>query len=243
MDKGILNAFVRDLKGEQPSLLRRSGKLPVVLYGKDVKPQALIVDRKEFAHIFSKVGFTTLVLLKLDSLDPINVLVHDIQRHPVTDKLLHADFLRVKMTEKIKTELPLELVGLAPAVEELEGNLLTPRTQIEVECLPDALVPKIEVDVTTLKTFDDVIHVRDLSIPEGITVLTNLEEIVAQVTPPRSEEELEAQLAEPVGEAAEKEAVEKLAEETAQAKPEGVGDSEGELQESSNSEKTPDNQK
>lgn len=214
MDKETINATVRDLNGEQPSILRRSGRLPVVLYGKDAKPQALTVDRKKFANTFSKTGFTTLLLLKLDSGEPINVLVHDIQRHPVTDELLHADFLRVTMTEKIKTELPLEVVGLAPAVEELEGNLLTPRTEIEVECLPDALVPKIEVDATTLKTFDDVIHVRDLAVPEGITVLTDPDEIVAQVTPPRSEEELEAELAEPVGEAAEKEAVEKL-EETA----------------------------
>jgi large subunit ribosomal protein L25 len=214
MNKETINALVRDLAGEQPSLLRRNGKLPVILYGKDVKPQALIVDRKEFSNTFSKTGFTTLLLLKLNSGEPINVLVHDIQRHPVTDELLHADFFRVTMTEKIKTELPLEIVGLAPAVEELEGNLLTPRTEIEVECLPDALVPKIEVDATTLKTFDDVIHVRDLTIPEGITVLTDPDEIVAQVTPPRSTEELEAELAEPVGEAAEKEAVEKLSEES-----------------------------
>ena len=237
MDKETISATVRDLAGEQPSLIRRSGRLPVVLYGKGTKPQALIVDRKEFSNTFSKTGFTTLLLLKLNSGEPINVLVHDIQRHPVTDELLHADFLAVTMTEKIKTELPLELVGLAPAVQELEGNLLTPRTEIEVECLPDALVPKIEVDATTLKTFDDVIHVRDLTIPEGITVLTDPDEIVAQVTPPRSEEELEAELAEPVGEAAEKEAVEKLEETAAEEGAEKAEEGETAPAESTSSDK------
>jgi len=96
------------------------------------------------------------------------------------------------MSEEIQTEVPLEFVGISPAVSDLEGNLITNKTGLKVECLPDKLVSNIIVDVAVLKTFDDLIKVKDLNIPEGIKILEESEDVIAQVTPPRSEEELEA---------------------------------------------------
>lgn len=219
MEKETLHAELRP-KGGNLKDLRHGGQVPAVLYGSDTKPVSLKIDRKTFNRLYQAVGSSTLVLLAIDNEKPVNVLIHDVQKHPVTDELVHADLLQVKMTEKIRAEIPLEFVGLAPAVEQLEGNLITPRTEIEVECLPDALVGKIEVDVAGLNTFEDVIKVADLKIPAGIEVLTDLEELVAQVTPPRSEEELEAELAEPTAQA-EQEAIEKIEKDAQAEKAEG----------------------
>jgi large subunit ribosomal protein L25 len=112
------------------------------------------------------------------------------------------------MDEKIKTEIPLEFVGESEAVEQLDGSLVTNRDNVEVECLPADLVSEIQVNISELKTFEDSISVKDLAIPQGIEVLTDSEEVIAVVEPPRSEEEL-AELEESAAEE-EKEAIEQM---------------------------------
>lgn len=194
MEQISLKAKKREFTKKKVKILRQQGILPAVLYGHEVKPVNLSLDAKEFNKIFDSVGRSSLINLEIENEKPIKVLVHDLQLHPVTDETMHADFYQVKMTEKITTEIPLEFIGEAPAVKELEGNLITSKDEIEVECLPDALIPKIDVDISVLKTFDDLIHVKDLKVPSNIEVLDDPEEVVALVTPPRSEEELEEEL-------------------------------------------------
>ncbi len=120
----------------------------------------------------------------------IKALIREIQRHPVSDDIIHVDLYKVDMTQEIETEIPLEFIGVSPAVEELEGNLITNKDAIKVRCLPNKLVSELQVDISTLKTFEDLVHISDIVIPEGIEVLDDPEEVVVQVTPPRSEEEL-----------------------------------------------------
>lgn len=206
MEQIGLKAKKREFTKKKVKILRQQGILPAVLYGHEVKPINLSLNGKEFSEIFDKAGTSSLINLEIEGEKPIKILVHDLQIHPVTDKTMHVDFYQVKMTEKITTEIPLEFVGEAPAVKELEGNLITSKDEIEVECLPDALVPKIDVDISVLKTFDDLIHIKDLNVPSNIEVLDNPEEVVALVTPPRSEEELEEEL-KVEGEEAEKAAI------------------------------------
>lgn len=131
------------------------------------------------------------------------------------------------MTEKIVTEIPLKFIGEAPAVVDLDGTLLVNRDNIEVECLPTDLVHEIEVDISSLKTFDDLIKVADLKIPKGLEVLNDPNEVVASVTPPRSEEEL-AELEAPVEEKVEEvEEVEKERKEEEEAEEETEGEKKG----------------
>ncbi len=187
----ILKAIPRELLGKKVKVLRAKGQIPAVVYGRNFQALPLILDKKEFIKIAEEAGEATLIKLEIDKKEPLNILIRKVQKDPVSDEIIHADLYKVDMSQKIQTEIPIEFVGVAPAVEELEGNLITNKDAIKVECLPDKLIPKIEVDVSILKTFDDLIHVKDLKIPVEINILEEPEDIVVQVTPPRSDEELE----------------------------------------------------
>lgn len=208
MDTPKLIATTRTVVGKQVKQLRHQGILPAVVYGHDRKSLSLSINAAEYERIFHSAGTSTLVDLEIDGAKAVKVLLHEPQIHPVKPKAVHADLYVVKMTEKLQTEIPLEFIGEAEAVTVLEGSLNTVLDALTVECFPDKLVPAIEVDITTLKTFDDVIRVGDLKLPEGIEVLADPEDTILTITPPRSEEEL-AELEEaPVGEDADKAAVE-----------------------------------
>lgn len=209
MEKINLSAKKRTKLGKKVKSLRESGLIPAVLYGKTNDPINLEVDVKEFIKIFDKAGTSSLVDIKIDDEKAIKTLIQDVQFDPIKSIPIHADFYRIKMDEKITTEIPIKLVGESLAVKELEGSLINNYDEIEVECLPNDLISEIEVDISTLKTFEDQIKVSDLNIPETIKVLTNPDEVVALVNPPRSEEELEAMEAESTKDA-EKEGIEEL---------------------------------
>jgi large subunit ribosomal protein L25 len=119
-----------------------------------------------------------------------NVLFHDVQSDGRTGQLIHADLYVVKMDEAIKTEIPLHYTGESTAVYQQEGTLLKNLETIEVEALPGNLPESIEVDISVLDDFEKSIHVSDLKIPQDVTLLSDPEELVAKVEPPRSEEEL-----------------------------------------------------
>lgn len=171
--------------------LRNQGKIPAVIYGKDFDNQKLALDETGFNRLYKEAGSSNLVNLKIgDGSD--KVLIHDIQLHPVTGKILHVDFFKINMKEKIKTEVPLEIVGETPLVIEQEGSLITNKDAVEVECLPSDLVDHIKVDVSRLTDFEQNIKVSDLQVPQGIEILDDPEEVIVLVQPPRSDEELEA---------------------------------------------------
>lgn len=198
MEELTLKAEIRKELGKKVKNLRKAGFLPAVLYGHDIKPLNLMVNQKEFQKIYQKAGTSTLVDLKIDNQSK-KVLILDVQYQPVSDKPLHIDFYQVKRLKKIETEIPLKFIGEAEAVKELDGTLITNKDKIEVRCLPEDLVHEIEVDISSLKTFEDQIKISDLKIPPKIEVLDNPEEVVALVEPPKTEEEL-AELEAPVEE-------------------------------------------
>lgn len=194
-DKEKLVAKERSVIGKEVKALRRDGETPVVIYGGDRKPLALAVNSHDFEILFRKAGGNTIVNIEIELSDGTkekkNVLIHEIDRDPVTSKILHADLLQIKMNEKITTSVPLKFVGDSIAVMDLSGSLLTPTTEVEVECLPADLPREIEVDLTPLSDFEAVIHVEDLNVGEGVLILTDPEIVVAHVEEPRSDEELE----------------------------------------------------
>jgi len=219
METLILHAQPREIFGKKVKSLRKKGQIPAILYGHKVKSLPLLLEKVEFEKIFQKAGGSTLVDLKINNERAKKVLIHEPQRDPITLHPLHVDFYQVKMTKEITTEIPLKFIGEAPAVKELDGTLITNRDSIEVECLPDALVHEIEVDISNLKTFEDVIKISDLVIPKDIKVLNDSEEVVVSITPPRTEEEL-AELEAPVEEKVEEVEEVKPAEEEEVAKEE-----------------------
>jgi len=228
MEQITLKAAPREILGKKVKVLRGKGQIPAVLYGRNFKSIPLLFDKTEFEKVFSQSGSSTIVNLTIIGQAPLKILIHEPQKDPVTDQILHVDFYKVDMTKEIHTEIPLKFIGTAPAVEELEGNLITNKDALEVECLPDKLVSEIEVNISSLKTFEDLIKVSDLKIPAGIKVLAEPEDIIAQVTPPRSEEELEEMEKEAAAEA-EKAGIENIeaAAEAEKAEKEAVVEKEG----------------
>lgn len=227
MEKINLSAKLRHITGKKVKSIREKGLLPAVLYGQGKKATNLSVNTKEFIKVYVKAGGSSLVDLAVDQKTPVKILIHEPQMDPVLDEPLHVDFYQIRMDEEITTEIPLKFIGVAPAVKELEGNLITNKEDIEVKCLPANLVPQIEVDISSLKTFEDQIRVKDLKVPQALTILDNPEDTVALVNPPRSEEELEAMEAEAAADT-EKAGIEKIEAEAEAEKAAKVAEKEGE---------------
>lgn len=188
----MLPARRRTAVGKQAKNLVRTNTVPAVLYGHGLENLNLEVGASEFSKIFRQAGSSSLVDLVIDESPAVKVLIHDVQRHPTKHEVMHIDFYQVKMTEKLETDIELDFVGESPAVKEQGGIFVRALDKVQVSCLPGDLVHTIAVDISSIKTFEDRIAVKDIVVPKGITILDDPETIVASVTPPRSDAELEA---------------------------------------------------
>ena len=139
------------------------------------------VDKNSFIKIFAQAGESTIVELNFEDGKKIPVLIYDYQRNPVSHEVNHIDFYEVDMNKVITTTIPLVFVGEAPAVKALAGDLFKGLEGVEVTCLPKDLVKQIEVNISSLKTFADVIHVSDLKVPSGMKINNQESVVVAKV--------------------------------------------------------------
>lgn len=206
-----LLAEKRTVTGKKVKNLRLKGQLPAVVYGHGLDATSISINAGDFRKAYHEAGTSTLVDLKIGDDKPIKVLFHEPQQHHLLSTPLHVDLYAVKMTEKIETAIPIHFEGVAPAVDELEGNFIANRDELNIRCFPGDLIPSVEVDISVLATFDDQIRVADLKLPETIEIMDDAEDVIALVQAPISEEALEAELAEDT--TAEAAAVEELAKE------------------------------
>lgn len=215
-----LKAQIRKEIGKGLETLRKKGFIPAIVYGAGQKNVSVQIDYQEFEKVFKIGGESTIIKLKIGDKDK-NVLIHDVAKDPVNDKFIHIDFYQVRMDKVITTEVPLAFEGESPAVKNLEGTLIKNITEVEVEALPKDLPHEIKVSIDSLETFDDHIKIKDLKLPAGVKVLVDSGEIIASVTPPRTEEELKEleEKPEEVVEEAEEVEGEKEVEEKAEEKP------------------------
>lgn len=172
------------------SSIRKSGRIPAVLYGHGNAPQSLMVPLLEFSRAYKAAGENTIVELSLPKGKPINTLIYDVQVDPLSGKALHVDFYQVRMDEKVEASVPLVFVGESLAVRGSGGILVKALDEVEVSCLPGNIPHELSVDITALATFDDQIHVSDIVIPNGVEVLSDKDTVVALVERPRSDEEM-----------------------------------------------------
>lgn len=214
--RATLAAEHRDLTGKKVASLRRDGRLPAVVYGHGVESANVSIDTHEFEQLRRHTGPNALVDLSIDGKKARPVLVHGVQVHPVNRRPLHVDLFVVRMTEELTVEVPLVATGESIAVTQHGGTLLHPIESVRVRALPDHLPQAIEYSVESIVDFDTALHVSDLVVPSDVTLLTDGEEIIAKVQPPRVEEEPV------VAEAAE------AAEAEAEAAGEGAAPAEGE---------------
>ena len=221
-----LKAKIREERGKKVKKLRKRGVLPAVLYGPKIKNLSLEMDLKEFENIYKEAGESSLISLEVDSstgseqVKKFPVLIHEVKKDPLTGKPIHIDFYQPILTEEVEATVPIVFEGEAPAVKELGGTLVREISEVEVKALPKNLPHEIKVNVENLKTLEDEILVKDLKLPEGVTIQREQNEIVAVVTAPETEkieEELEKPVEEKVEEVEEAEEKEEKVEDQPQA--------------------------
>ncbi|MDD5606690.1 MAG: 50S ribosomal protein L25 [Candidatus Pacebacteria bacterium] len=181
--------------------------VPCVLYGPKIKNTLLEVNLKEFEKIYQQVGESSLISLEMEDNKKSLALIYGVQKNPLTGQVIHVDFYQPVLTEKVEATVPLVFEGISLAVKDLGGTLIKDIQEVEVKALPEKLPHDIKVNIEKLKTFEDEILIKDLILPEGVIVLKEPEEIVANVLPPQ---DIEAELEKPVEEDVEK--VEKVEE-------------------------------
>jgi large subunit ribosomal protein L25 len=182
-----LAAAHRELMGKAVAQLRRDGRLPAVVFGHGIESTPVTLDAHDFDRLRRHLGANALVDLSVDGKKARPVLIHGVQVHRITQRPIHADLFVVKMTEEMIVDVPLVPVGASPAVEQTGGTLLLILESLKMKALPDHLPQSIELPVERLVDFDTVLRVSDLVIPADATLLTDPDEVVAKVAPPRVE--------------------------------------------------------
>jgi large subunit ribosomal protein L25 len=186
-----LAAQKRDLK-VKPRQIRVKSLIPAVIYGKGIDNRVVAVDYNSFAKVLKAAGESSLIDLDIAGDGVTKVLVKDTQVEPVTNRFTHIDFFQVNLKEKLRAEILLGFMGESPAVKEMGGSLVKSLTALKVECLPTDLVHEINVDISILKAFGDMIRAKDLVLPKGIVMLENPEAAIVAVEAPMTEDQLKA---------------------------------------------------
>jgi large subunit ribosomal protein L25 len=188
-----LTLDAREAQGKANKRLRREGLVPGVVYGKGHESTPVQVDAKTFETLYKSAGRTSVVKFKLPGANrATSGFIKSVQRHPLSGSAIHVDYLLVNLKQEMEVEVPLVFTGEAPAVAETGGTLLHNLSSIRVKALPNDIPHEVSVDVSTLKSLDVAIHVKDLSLNRDlVTILTDGETLVATVVPPRVEEEPE----------------------------------------------------
>ncbi|NCU41175.1 MAG: 50S ribosomal protein L25 [Candidatus Moranbacteria bacterium] len=195
MEKIILKAEAR--KERTLSRLRKDGYIPAVVYGKEEESVPLEIFGKDFIKIFSHVGENVVFGLALSEGKKYNVLVRDIERHPLTGNIVHIDFYAVNMDEEVETTVELEYKGESPLVKGEGGILVRNIDEVTVKALPKDIPSTLIVDISSLVSFDDVIHIKDLVVSDKVEILADPETILVSVSRPRTEADLEADSQQP----------------------------------------------
>ena len=189
MDVQSLGLSQRTVTGKKVKQLRKQGIMPVHMYGSGIESQSLQGSAGELRRVLPRVGANIPVSVQIEGSDDENIcFVREVQRHPVTEDILHVDFIRVDVTQTISAEVPITLIGHAPATQQ-GGTLLQPLTSLLVEALPMDIPASVEADISDLDDFEKSIVVSDIVVSDNVTVLTDSDEFVARVSPPRVETE------------------------------------------------------
>ena len=186
MAKVVLKATKRTVTGKQVSQLRRAGQLPAVIYSHKIGSIPISLDAHSAGLTIPKLTSSSVIDIELDG-KLIPALVREKQKNYIKYELIHVDFQAVSLTEKIRAAVMIHFSGLSPAIADFSAIVVHNLNKLEVEALPSDLPERIEVDLSGLLNIGDAIHVRDLSIPEAVTVLSDPDVMVAVATATKEE--------------------------------------------------------
>jgi len=192
MEEILLTATRRSVIGKQVRALRREGKLPGVIYGHRFDPLAITMDLRDASRSLAGLAPSALVTVAVDGETHLS-LVREKQRDKITGILKHVDFLAVSMKEKLRTKVFVSLVGVAPAIKTYNAIQVAGADELEVECLPQDLPERIEVDLSELLEIGSAIYIRDLNVSDKVKILTDPDTMIVLLTAPELEEAAEGE--------------------------------------------------
>jgi large subunit ribosomal protein L25 len=206
--KITLSAESRTETNGQAKDIIKLGFIPAVLYGQGIENRNLKIKTGNFLHVIAEAGESHLIDLVIDGKDNTRVLIKDLQKDPLKNKVIHADLYQVNMKKAVEVEIPLHFIGESKAVKELGGTLVKNIDFLNVKCLPSDLVDNIEIDLSVLATYNDSIMVKDLKLSAGFEILNHADDMIVHVMEPSAEEVVEtvpaaaapAETAKPAGE-------------------------------------------
>ena len=178
--------------GKKAKHVRNKGGIPAVLYGYGIEAKPVEVDSRMFEKVWKETGETSLVSLLLEDGSRKTVLIHDVSEDVLRGNPIHVDFYAVRMDRELEADIPLVFVGEAEAVTSLGGVLVKVIHELPIRALPKDLPHEIEVDISSLRTFENQIFVKDISLPGGVELRMEPDQVIVLVEAPRSEEELAA---------------------------------------------------
>lgn len=187
----VLKAQVRTVLGKKVKALRRQGLTPIHLYGRGIPSMALQTDARHLRRVLARAGRHRPVILEVEEENGTArhmAFVREIQFHPLTLEVLHADFYRVELGQRVTVEVPVRLEGTAP-VEAKGGRVVLAIHSVEVECPATEVPEAVSANAEALRDFGDVLRARDLTLPPGVSLRTDPEEVVAYVVGEQPEEE------------------------------------------------------
>jgi len=185
-----LKVETRDTKSDLADI-RKAGKIPAVFYGKKEASTPISIPRIDFLKVWKEAGESSVITLETPD-GTKDSLIQDVDIDPISGAPRHADFYVFDKDHKLEIELPIEFVGIAPAVKELGGILVKVVHELSISALPKDLPHNISVDISSLKTFDDQILAKDIPLPNGVEITINPEDVIALVSAPREEKEEES---------------------------------------------------
>jgi len=200
MDFVDLSAGIREEKGKELNKkLRDSGLVPACVYKKGEDTISLKIDRKNLSKaLHTEAGENVIIKLHVEGAKKKKertVVLKEVQRDPIKDRLLHVDFQEISLTETLKVKVPIAGKGESIGVKQDGGVLQHVLWEAEIECLPTNIPEKIEIEISSLK-IGDSIHVKDIQAPEGVKILDDPEGVVFSVEHPKKVEEVIAEPAE-----------------------------------------------
>lgn len=184
-----LKAQPRHIRGSKVKTLRNKGFLPCVVYGEGVSSEPIATSFIDFERVYKVAGESTIVGLNIEG-KKYNVLIHDVAYDAMRGHPIHADFFAVRMDKLIRTMVLFVFINESNAVKHEGGTLVKVMHEVEVEALPNDLPHELYADLSLLSGFESKVLISDISVPTGVKIMAERDEIVVLVEAPRTEEVL-----------------------------------------------------
>ena len=189
MSRLTLDVETRTVTGKKVNRLRKAGLVPANIFGKDFKSTSIQVGAKDLQRTLKEAGVAALIDVKVGA-ETHPSLISNMQKDPKYDTIIHVDFHKVNLKEKITTAVPVILEGESPAAKSGEGLILQTLNEVEIECLPTDIPAQISIDAEKLTEVGQTVHVKDLKIDKDKVIITNdSEEVVVTVQTAEMKEE------------------------------------------------------